>query len=81
MGEDSWPHLQNRLSEENHFPSCLFDDEVLYLVPIVVRPTSPEMHFVNRVFFITCCSGGGLVGYIGNKIVEGRGMIWGCVQI
>lgn len=74
-------HLQHSFSKKNHFPPRLFNDEVLYLVPIIVRPASPEMYLVHRVFLITCRSSGRLVGYIRDKIVRSRGMVRRCIHI
>jgi len=80
-GEHGVSHLQHSFSKENHFLPGLFDDKVLYLVPIVVRPTGSEVYFVNRVFLITRGPGGGFMGYVGDEIVNGGWMIRRGVQI
>ena len=75
------PHLEYRFSKEDHFLPGLFNNEILYLVPLVVRPTSSEVNFVNCVFFIACRSGCRLMGDVGDEIVHGRRMIRRGVQI
>ena len=81
MGKHGKPHLQHRFSKENHFLSGLFDDEVLYLVPIIVRSTSPKVHLVNRVFFVTCRSSRRFMSYVGDEVIYSRWMIRWCIQI
>ena len=74
-------HLQYSFSEENHFLPGFFYDKVLYLVPIIVRSASSEVHFVNRVLFVACRSSRRFVSYIGDEIVYSGWMIRWCVQI
>jgi hypothetical protein len=79
--ERATSHLQYGFSEENHFLPGFFYDKVLYLVPVIVRSASSEVHFVNRVLFVTRCSSRRFVGYIGDEIIYSRRMIRRRVQI
>lgn len=81
MGERDVSHLQHCFSKENHFLPGFLYDKVLYLVPIVVCSTSSEVHFINRVFFVTCRSSCRFMGYIGDKIVHSRRVIRRGVQV
>ena len=77
-GEHEASYLHHSFSKEDHFLSGLFDDKILDLVPIIVRSTSSEVHFVNCVFFITRRSSCGFVSDVGDEIVYSRRMVrWG----
>jgi len=80
-GEHEAPHLQHSFSKEDHFLPGLFDDKVLDLVPIIVRSTSSEVHFVNCVFFISRRSSCGFMSDVGDEIVYSRRMVRRGVQI
>ena len=81
MGEHGASHLQHGFSKENHFLPRFLYDKVLYLVPIIVCPTSSEVHFIDRIFFVTCRSSCRFMGYIGDKIVYGRRVARRGVQV
>ena len=81
MDERDASHLQHSFAEENHFLPGLFDDKVLYLIPIIVRSTSSEVHFVNCVFFIPCRSSRRFMSDVGDEIIYSRRMVRWRVQV
>ena len=80
-GEHHASHLQHSFSEEDHFLPGLFDDKVLDLIPVIIRSTGSEVHFVNCIFLITCRSSRRFMSDIGDEIIYGGWMVRRGVQI
>lgn len=84
----SLPHLQHRLTEEDHFLLHLFDNQILQLEPpLILRPSTrtkgrrdgrptdfscPELHLPDRVGLVSSCAGSRLVNDVRYQIVGRR---------